>query len=87
MRFILSIAVIVVVALIAGLALGLLRVDQTQQAELPRLSVSGGQAPKFNVDTATVNVGTEQRTVDVPKIDTEKKAIDVPTVSVSKPGQ
>ncbi len=87
MRFILGIAVIVVVALIAGLWLGLLRVDQTQQAELPRLSVSGGQAPKFNVDTATVNVGTKQTTVDVPKIDTEKKAIDVPTVSVDKPGQ
>jgi hypothetical protein len=87
MRFVLSIAVIVVLLLIAGLALGLLRVDQTRQAELPRLSISGGQAPKFNVDTAKVDVGTEKRTVDVPKIDTEKKAIDVPTVSVQKPGQ
>jgi hypothetical protein len=87
MRVILSIAVVVVVALIAGLALGLLRVDQTQQAQLPRLSLSGGQSPRFNVDTAKVNVGTETKTVDVPKIDTQKKAIDVPTVSVSKPGQ
>ena len=87
MRFILSMAVIVVLLLIGALSLGLLHVDQTQQAELPHISVSGGQAPKFNVDTAQVNVGTEKRSVEVPKIDTEKKAIDVPTVSVKKAGE
>lgn len=87
MRFILGIAVIVVLLLIAALWLGLLRVDQTRQAELPNISVSGGQAPKFTVNTAQVNVGTAQRTVDVPKIDTEKKTIDVPTVTVNKAGE
>jgi hypothetical protein len=87
MRVILGLAVIVVLLLIAGIWLGLLRVDQTQQGALPKVSVSGGQAPKFSVETATVNVGTTQKTVDVPKIDTEKKAIEVPKVSVDKPGQ
>jgi hypothetical protein len=87
MRAILGLAVIVVLLLIAGLWLGLLRVDQTQQAELPKVSVSGGQAPKFDVQTAKVNVGTTQTTIDVPKVDTEKKAIDLPRVSVDKPGQ
>ena len=86
MRFVLSIAVIVVILLIAGLSLGYLHVSQVQQASLPRVTVSGGQAPKFSVDTAKVDVGTEQRTVDVPRIDSEKKAVEVPTVSVRKPG-
>ena len=87
MRAILGLAVIVVLLLIAGLWLGLLRVDQTQQAQLPQVSVSGGQAPKFDVQTAKVNVGTTQTTIDVPKVETEKKAIDLPKVTVDKPGQ
>ena len=82
-----AVAVIVVLLLIAGLWLGLLRVDQTQQAQLPNVSVSGGQAPKFDVQAARVNIGTTQTVIDVPKVDTEKKAIDVPKVSVDKPGQ
>ena len=87
MRAILGLAVIVVLVLIAGLWTGLLRVDQVQQAELPKVSVSGGQAPKFDVQTAKVNVGTTQTTIDVPKVETEKKAVDLPRVSVDKPGQ
>ena len=86
MRAILGLAVIVVLLLIAGLWLGLLRVDQTQQAELPKVSLSGGQAPKFDVQTAKVSVGTTQTVINVPKVETEKKAIDVPAVSVDKPG-
>jgi len=87
MRAILGLAVLVVLLLIAGLWTGLLRVDQTQQAQLPKISVSGGQAPKFDVQTANVDVGTTQTTIDVPKVETEKKAIEVPKVSVDKPGQ
>ena len=87
MRAILGLAVIVVLVLIVGLWLGLLRVDQTQQAELPKVSVSGGQAPKFDVQTAKVNVGTTQTTIDVPKVETEKKSIELPKVDVDKPGQ
>ncbi len=87
MRAILGLGVIVVLLLIAGLWLGLLRVDQTQQAQLPKVSVSGGQAPKFDVQTAKVDVGTTQTTIAVPKVETEKKAIDLPKVTVDKPGQ
>ena len=87
MRAILGLAVIVVLVLIVGLWVGLLRVDQVQQAELPKLSVSGGQAPKFDVQTAKVNVGTTQTTIDVPKVETEKKAVELPRIAVDKPGQ
>ena len=43
MRAILGLGVIIVLVLIAGLWMGLLRVDQTQQAQLPKVSVSGGR--------------------------------------------
>jgi hypothetical protein len=86
-RAILGLGVIVVLLLIAGLWLGLLRVDQTQQAELPKVSVSGGHAPKFDVQTAKVAVGTTQTTIEVPKVETETKAVNLPKVTVDKPGQ
>jgi hypothetical protein len=87
MRAILGLAVILVLVLIGALWLGFLRVDQTQQAQLPKVSVSGGQAPKFDVQAARVDVGTTQTTIDVPKVETEKKPIELPKVSVDKPGQ
>ena len=48
-------------------------VDQTKEAELPDVDVnaSGGQAPEFDVDAATVNVGTENKTVQVPTVDVD----------------
>lgn len=50
-------------------------VDQTKEGEMPDVDVnaSGGQLPEFNVEGPTVNVGTENKTVEVPTID-----VDVP---------
>ncbi|MEO5973336.1 MAG: hypothetical protein ABIP91_08250 [Sphingomicrobium sp.] len=46
-------------------------VDQTKEGEMPDVDVnaSGGQLPEFNVEGPTVNVGTENRTVEVPTVD------------------
>lgn len=59
---------------VALLALGaavvyLTDVDLTQTAELPEVSVEGGQMPAVDVDVADVDVGTREVTVDVPTID------------------
>ena len=50
-------------------------VDQTQEGNLPEVdvNVSGGQLPEYNVEGPTVNVGTENKTVQVPTVD-----VDVP---------
>ena len=57
------------------LALVACDVDQTQEGNLPDIDVnaSGGQLPEFNVEGPTVNVGTENKTVEVPTVD-----VDVP---------
>jgi hypothetical protein len=57
------------------LALVACDVDQTQEGEMPDVDVnaSGGQLPEFNVEGPTVNVGTENKTVEVPTVD-----VDVP---------
>lgn len=48
-------------------------VDQTKEGELPDVDVnaSGGQMPEFDVDGPEVNVGTENRTVEVPTVDVD----------------
>ena len=57
------------------LALAACDVDQTKEAELPDVDVnaSGGQLPEYNVQGPEVNVGTENKTVQVPTVD-----VDIP---------
>ena len=57
------------------LALVACDVDQTQEGNLPDVDVNatGGQLPEFNVEGPSVNVGTENKTVEVPTVD-----VDVP---------
>lgn len=55
----------------------------TQSGELPKVSVSGGQAPKVDLDSKKVVVGTETKTVKVPKVETEEKKISVPVVGTT----
>ena len=80
-------AVVLIAVIVLALVFGFLRVQQTQDAKLPEVSVAGGQTPKFDVDAAKVDVGTTKTTVPVPKIETEQEPITLPTVSVKKPGE
>ena len=81
------IAIVLIIVVVIAVAFGFLRVRQTQTAKLPEVSVQGGQAPKFDVDAAKVDVGTKETSIPVPKVETKQEAITVPTVSVDKPGK
>ena len=72
MRFVLLLLVIVVLAGIIGLYTGMLDVTQTRAGSLPKVAVSGGTAPAFDVKTANVSVTDEKHTVTVPHIAVEK---------------
>jgi hypothetical protein len=62
------------VAALGALALGLgaCDVEQTEEGEMPEVDVKGGNLPEYDVDTADVEVGTEERTVEVPTINVEE---------------
>jgi len=66
---------IALTAVIGTLSLGLAAcdVEQTEEAELPDVDVSveGGNLPEYDVDTADVEIGSEEVTVDVPTVDVE----------------
>ncbi len=48
-------------------------VDQTKEGEMPdvEINASGGQLPEYNVEGPSVNVGTENKTVEVPTVDVD----------------
>ena len=62
-----------IAALGLAFSLGACDVDQTKEAEMPEVdvNVSGGQAPEFDVDAPEVNVGTENKTIEVPTVDVD----------------
>ncbi len=72
MRAILVLLIIVVLVAIAAIATGYVHVSQTKTASLPSISMQGGSAPAFNVQTANVSVGTENHMVSTPTVDVKK---------------
>jgi len=82
----LIVAVIAILAIIAAFAFGLIDINQTKETKLPDVSVQGGQAPAFDVDTAKVDVGSKNADITVPKVEvgTTEAQVKVPTVDVEK---
>jgi len=82
MRAVIFVLVIVILVVIAGIATGFLDINQIRGAKAPQIAATGngvtakgGQAPAFDVQTGSVKVGTQEKTVKMP------------TVVVEKPGQ
>ena len=65
---------LVIIVGVAWFAYNMVSVRQTQEAQLPDVSVTGGQLPKADVDVGSVSIGSEQRTVEVPTIDVKPPA-------------
>jgi hypothetical protein len=84
MRGFLALIAVVVLLLIVAVATGFLNLKQTQTAELPKVQVEGGQAPKFDANVGAVDVGTKSETVKVPKVEvgTKNTSVKLPTVDV-----
>jgi len=74
------------VAVIAYGAFYFVDVEQTQEARMPTvdIEVEGGQAPEFDVDTGSIDVGTTTETIEVPDIEvtTSEREITLPTLEV-----
>jgi len=81
MRGFLLILIIIVVALIAAVASGFLNINQIRGAEAPVVSAThngvvakGGQAPAFDVQTGSVEIGTRNATVKLPEVQVKPPA-------------
>lgn len=60
---------------VSCLAFAACDVDQTKEGDMPEVdvNVTGGELPEYNVEGPTVDVGTENKTIEVPTVD-----VDVP---------
>ena len=81
MRAIIMILILGVILLLAGLGTGFINIDQIRGARAPDISATqngvvakGGQTPAFDVETGSVTVGTQDRTVKVPELRVEQPA-------------
>jgi hypothetical protein len=96
MRAVLFVLIVVILAVIAGVATGFVDINQIRGAKAPQVSVShngvtaqGGQAPAFDVETGSVKVGTGEANVTMPKIrlENDNKRVQVPKIEVRPPDQ
>lgn len=62
-------------------------VNQTKETQLPDVDIKSGQLPSFDIDWASVDVGTRTTKVTVPKlvVVTEEIEVEVPYVEVDLP--
>jgi len=84
-------ALLVLIGLAALVVAGLMATGmmtlQTTPGSMPTLKFEGGKAPAVKADVATISVGTENRSIEVPTVTTTNKMITVPTVTMDKPAQ
>lgn len=63
----------IMAALTAGLALTACEANVTEEGEMPTMDVDvsgdAGQLPEVDVKTADIEVGTEEKTIEVPDVD------------------
>ena len=76
MRAVLLLLILVVVVAIGAVATGLVNINQVRPAQAPEIDATrrgveatGGQTPRFEVDTGQVAVGSRDATVKVPAIE------------------
>ena len=79
MRAILLILIIVVAVILVGVATGFVDINQIRGAKAPEISATkngvtakGGQAPAFDIQTGSVEVGTHNATVTVPSVEVQR---------------
>ncbi len=75
MRAVILILAVVILVLLAGVATGYVDINQIRGAKAPEVSATsngiqakGGQAPAFDIQTGSVQVGTRNATVKVPEV-------------------
>ena len=75
LRAVLFILIIAVLVVLAGVATGFINIDQIRGAKAPEISAThngiqakGGQAPAFDVQTGSVEIGTRNATVKLPEV-------------------
>lgn len=86
-RLILVVVVLIGLAVLAQMV-GLISVNTSGILRAPSVAVnvSGGEAPRVQVETAKVKVGVTEKSVELPNVDVgmKNRSVDLPTINVDK---
>jgi len=82
MRGFLVLLGIVVLAAVVLMSLGMLRINMDNSMPSVSFNVQGGKLP--TVTTGTVEVGTTNKTVAVPKVEMTNTTVTLPTIEVKQ---
>lgn len=77
----LGLAALVVIGLVST---GMMTLNVTP-GSVPHVALEGGKAPEVNANLATVQLGTSEKTVEVPTVTTTQRTLQVPTLTIDKP--
>ncbi|MET0371440.1 MAG: hypothetical protein ABW039_08700 [Sphingobium sp.] len=72
MRFIGGLLLLALIVVGVGIAFGFIDLHKTQDGALPEIAVKEGKLPQYQANVATIDVGTETRTIEVPKVEVNK---------------
>ena len=78
----------IVAAVVMALPLMACKVTKTQEGEVPKVDVKGGQLPEYKVEPAQIEVTSTPTEIKVPEVDvhTKKETVNLPHVSIKMPG-
>ncbi|MFZ5748125.1 MAG: hypothetical protein ACOY45_10795 [Pseudomonadota bacterium] len=84
MRAILALLGIAALAVVVLMALGMLRIEQQENASFPKLvfHMEGGKLPSFKAQTGSIAVGTTNKTMELPTVEMKNTTIQLPTIEV-----
>ena len=86
MRAIVTILAIIVIIAIIAVATGFVNIHGNG-GSLPRVAVEGGSLPQVQANVGSIDVGSQNKMVEVPKLSVDKKEtqVAVPTIHVKTP--
>ena len=76
-------AIVTILVIVVLVAIGFVNLHGSS-GSMPKVAVEGRSMPSVKADVGSVDVGSKNSTVDVPKVETVKKTVSVPTVAVHK---
>ncbi|NIJ07507.1 hypothetical protein FHS31_001103 [Sphingomonas vulcanisoli] len=88
MRAIVTILAILVIVAIIAVATGFVNIHGNG-GSMPQVAVQGGSLPQVQANVGSIDLGTKNETVSVPKVSVDNKEtqVAVPTLHVNKPAQ
>lgn len=86
MRGLLVLIGLIAIAVVVLISMGMLSFNQSSPGALPSvaLDMKGGKLPTIQAETGSVDIGSTNKTVEVPKVQMTNATVTLPTIEVKQ---